>query len=59
MPKVEVPAEIFNLLTHSGRSDFRLIIQNEFEGVLDCFIAPHQRAVNDKTIQFVIVEEKS
>ena len=56
MPKVEVPSEIYNML---GRSDFRLIVQNEYGGVLDCRIAPSQRTVNDRVIQFTIVEEKS
>lgn len=59
MPKVEVPSEIYNMLTRSGRSDFRLIVQNEYDGVLDCRIAPSQRTVNDRVIQFTIVEEKS
>ena len=59
MPKVEVPSEIYNMLTRSGRSDFRLIVQNEYDGVLDCFIAPSVRTPHDKPIHLTITEEKS
>lgn len=56
---VEISGDLIYMLAHSGRSDFKLVVQNIGpDGVMDCRVQPYPGVIGVKSVQVLLPSQE-